>query len=109
MPIEVEMLRQIPLFARLSAEELTHVAAMTVERHYERGDHILLEGDMGGALHYVCSGLVKVFKDGRHGAGRLTGTAIDTLVRVNVELLILVVIGFTGSGMNAIHRANIDA
>jgi CRP/FNR family transcriptional regulator len=62
MPIDVEMLRQIPLFATLSAEDLAHVAVMTVVRHYDRGDLILLEGDLGGALHYVRSGLVKVFK-----------------------------------------------
>ena len=62
MPVDVDMLRQIPLFATLSAADLAHVAAMTVERHYERGDIILLEGDLGGALHYVRSGLVKVFK-----------------------------------------------
>jgi hypothetical protein len=49
------------------------------------------------------------FKDGSHGASRLTGAAIDTLVRVNLELIVLVVVGFTGSGMNAIHRAHIDA
>lgn len=62
MPVDVEMLRQIPLFAPLSAEDLAQVAAMTVARHYDRGDLILLEGDLGGALHYVRSGLVKVFK-----------------------------------------------
>jgi CRP-like cAMP-binding protein len=62
MPVDVEMLRQIPLFATLSAEDLAHVAAMTMVRHYDRGDLILLEGDLGGALHYVRSGLVKVFK-----------------------------------------------
>jgi CRP-like cAMP-binding protein len=62
VPVDVDMLRQIPLFATLSSEDLAHVAAMTVERHYERGDIILLEGDLGGALHYVRSGLVKVFK-----------------------------------------------
>lgn len=62
MPIDVEMLRQIPLFAPLSPEDLARVAAMTVERHYERGDLILLEGDLGGALHYVRRGLIKVFK-----------------------------------------------
>ena len=62
MPVDVEMLRQIPLFATLSVEDLVHVAAMTVVRHYDRGDLILLEGDLGGALHYVRSGLVKVFK-----------------------------------------------
>jgi CRP-like cAMP-binding protein len=62
MPIDAEALRHIPLFAQLGREELVHVAAMMVERHYDRGDLILLEGDMGGALHYVRSGLVKVFK-----------------------------------------------
>jgi CRP-like cAMP-binding protein len=67
MPIDVKALRQIPLFATLSQEELRHVAAMTVERHYVRGDIILLEGDMGGALHYVRSGLVKVYKTSSAG------------------------------------------
>jgi CRP-like cAMP-binding protein len=62
MPIDVEALRHIPLFAQLGQEDLAQVATMTRERHYERGDLILLEGDMGGALHYVHSGLVKVFK-----------------------------------------------
>src|SRR5262245_24004509 len=67
MPIDVEKLRQIPLFAPLSPEDLAHVAVMTMERHYDRGDLILLEGDMGGALHYVRSGLVKVFKTSAGG------------------------------------------
>ncbi|HET9918449.1 MAG TPA: Crp/Fnr family transcriptional regulator [Ktedonobacteraceae bacterium] len=67
MPVEVERLRQIPLFAALSSEDLASVAAMTVERRYDRGDMILLEGDMGGALHYVQAGLVKVFKTSASG------------------------------------------
>jgi CRP/FNR family cyclic AMP-dependent transcriptional regulator len=62
VPIESEILRQIPLFATLNSEDLAHVATLTVERRYERVDLILLEGDPGGALHYVQSGLVKVFK-----------------------------------------------
>ena len=62
MPIDVDVLRQIPLFATLSSEDLAHVAAMTVERHYERGDIILLEGDKGGALHYVREGVVRSSK-----------------------------------------------
>jgi CRP-like cAMP-binding protein len=71
MPIDVEALRYIPLFAQLGQEELAHVAAMTVERHYDRGDIILLEGDMGGALHYVGSGLVKVFKTSPTGKDQM--------------------------------------
>jgi CRP/FNR family transcriptional regulator len=40
---------------------------MTLERHYDRGDIILLEGDMDGALQYVRSGLVKVYKTSPSG------------------------------------------
>jgi CRP-like cAMP-binding protein len=67
MPVEVEALRHIPLFAQLGEEELAHVAEMTIERHYERSALIVLEGDPGGALHYVRSGLVKVFKTSPSG------------------------------------------
>jgi CRP-like cAMP-binding protein len=71
MPIDSEALRHIPLFAQLAQEELAHVAAMTVERHYDRGDMILLEGDTGGALHYVRSGLVKVYKTSSAGKDQM--------------------------------------
>jgi CRP-like cAMP-binding protein len=67
MSVDIEMLRHIPLFATLSQEDLAQVAAMTRERHYERGDLILLEGDLGGALHYVQAGLVKIFKTSPSG------------------------------------------
>ncbi len=67
MPVDIEAVRQISLFTTLDRDELEHVAAMTIERHYERGDIILLEGDMGGALHYVQTGLVKVFKTSSEG------------------------------------------
>lgn len=67
MPIDAEILRHIPLFAQLSQEDLAQVAAMTQERSYERGDLIVLEGDLGGGLHYVHSGLVKIFKTSPSG------------------------------------------
>lgn len=67
MGVDIEIVRQIPLFATLKAEELGYVVAVTVERRYERGDIILLEGDLGGALHYVHTGLVKVFKTSPEG------------------------------------------
>jgi CRP-like cAMP-binding protein len=67
MPVDVEVLHRIPFFATLSPKDLTQVAAMTIERHYHRGDIILLEGEPGGALHYVHSGLVKVFKTSPQG------------------------------------------
>ncbi|HEX5441969.1 MAG TPA: Crp/Fnr family transcriptional regulator [Ktedonobacterales bacterium] len=67
MPVESEELRKASLFAPLSEDDMAHVAAVTVERHYERGDIIILEGDRGGALYFVRSGLVKVFKSSPGG------------------------------------------
>ncbi len=77
MPVEVGELRKIPLFVMLGENDLQHVAAMTVERRYDRGDIILLEGEHGGALHYVHTGLVKIFKtsaEGREQVLRLIAT-----------------------------------
>lgn len=76
MPVALEDLRQAPLFAPLEAEDLAHVAAVTVERRYDRGDIILLEGERGGALHFVRTGVVKVFKtspEGKEQVLRLLG------------------------------------
>jgi CRP-like cAMP-binding protein len=76
MPVEMAPLRQIPLFASLSQDDLAHVAAVMVERRYGRGEVILLESDPGGALQYVRAGLVKVFKtspEGKEQVLRLIG------------------------------------
>jgi CRP-like cAMP-binding protein len=67
MPVEVSELRKVPLFAPLSDDDIAHVAAVTAERRYERGDIIILEGDRGGALYFVHSGLIKVFKSSPEG------------------------------------------
>lgn len=67
MPVDAQELRKVSLFAPLSDEDLAHVAAVTVERRYDRGDIIILEGDRGGALYFVHSGLIKVFKSSPEG------------------------------------------
>lgn len=76
MTIQIEMLRKIPYFSMLNQDELALVASVTAERQYNRGDLILIEGETEGALCYVCSGLVKVFKaspEGREQVLRLIG------------------------------------
>lgn len=67
MAVHAEALRQVPYFAALEAEDLRHVAAVAVERYYDRGDIILLAGEQGGALYFVRRGLVKVFKTSEDG------------------------------------------
>jgi CRP/FNR family transcriptional regulator len=76
MSIEIEMLRKISYFSTLSPDELARIATVTVEHHYNRGDLILIEGETEGALYYVCSGLIKVFKaspEGKEQVLRLIG------------------------------------
>jgi CRP-like cAMP-binding protein len=65
--VQADFLRQIPLFATLAPEDLALVARVTVARRYQRGDIIILAGQEGGALCFVRSGLVKVFKTSEEG------------------------------------------
>ena len=67
MPVQAETLRQIPLFATLSPDDLAQVATVTVERRYTRGDIIILAGQEGGALYFVRKGLVKIFRTSEEG------------------------------------------
>lgn len=76
MSIEIEMLRKISYFSSLNTEDLKQVAMFTVERHFNRGDLILIAGENDGSLCYVCSGLVKVYKtspEGKEQVLRLIG------------------------------------
>ena len=67
MSVDAEALREIPLFRTLGADDLARVATVTVERSYDRGDIVLLEGDRGGPLCYVRAGLIKIFKNSQDG------------------------------------------
>ncbi|HEX9037739.1 MAG TPA: Crp/Fnr family transcriptional regulator [Ktedonobacterales bacterium] len=74
--IDLDVLRQIPMFASLAPDDLASVAAVTRERRYARGDVIVLAGLDGGALYFVRRGLVKVYKtsdEGKEQTLRLMG------------------------------------
>jgi hypothetical protein len=51
----------------------------------------------------------RFLKDGSHGAGRFTGTAVNALVWINIELFCFLEPVLIRRRMNAIYRANIDA
>ncbi|QBD83232.1 Crp/Fnr family transcriptional regulator [Ktedonosporobacter rubrisoli] len=67
MPVDRAAIHQIALFTELGPEDLEQVASIALERRYARGDIIILEGDLEGALYYVHTGLVKVFKTSQDG------------------------------------------
>ena len=58
----IELLRRVPYFAALPDVVLEALAAAAVERHFDRGQVIFLEGDPCAGLHIVASGEAKIFK-----------------------------------------------
>lgn len=72
----LDLLRQLPYFARLDDMVLATVARMAIPRTYERGQVILLEGEPCAGLCIVQSGRIKVFKislEGREQVLRILG------------------------------------
>lgn len=64
----VHYLKQIPIFAALSEDQLLPIHNVTTVRQVSRGQVIFFEGDPGEGFHYVKSGKVKIVKmadDGR--------------------------------------------
>ena len=62
-----EILRRVPLFRSVPADDLARLAQVTRERSYPKGSVILFENDPGDALYVVARGLVKVVLIGEDG------------------------------------------
>lgn len=65
---EIQYLRNIPIFAELTDQQLQEIHAKTIERPYSKSSTIFFEGDPGEGFYYVQAGKVKIIKtsdDGR--------------------------------------------
>lgn len=56
------LLRRVPYFSNLPAEVVAALAAVAIERRYDRGQMIFLEGEPCAGLHVVAAGEIKIFK-----------------------------------------------
>jgi len=56
----VEHLKKVPIFSRLPAKELEHIARSLKERSYEPGNVIVKEGDPGLGFFLITQGRVVV-------------------------------------------------
>lgn len=64
----IEILRNIPIFADISNEQLAQIVRVGVRKKYKKGNIILLEEEAGAALFVIVSGKVKIIRtddDGR--------------------------------------------
>jgi len=62
-----EYLERIPIFSGLSKEELELLSRYEVEKTYQKGESIFLEGDPGKAVYYIKSGKIKLYKTSMEG------------------------------------------
>jgi CRP/FNR family transcriptional regulator, cyclic AMP receptor protein len=71
----ISLLAGTPLFAGVDRALLRRIAERAVVRRYRRGQIIFHEGDPGGSLVVVASGLVKLFSTSEAGAEMIIGVA----------------------------------
>jgi CRP/FNR family transcriptional regulator len=64
----VALLRNVPIFASLSEEDLTAVAAVSISRTFRAGEVVFREGDGGDTCYIVRSGLARAVR--QHSDGR---------------------------------------
>ena len=64
---KLELVRSSAYFSRLSPTELETISKFVFEKSYDRGQMLLVEGEAAGALYFVASGVVKVFKTSADG------------------------------------------
>lgn len=57
-------LKSIDLFSQIPGEDLSQIAQITDEVHFEEGDDVFREGDPGDSLFLVIEGRVRVHRGG---------------------------------------------
>ncbi len=65
MPVELERLRSLPLFADLTEEELSAVSNTVEQRRVSPGARLTVEGASGYSFFVIEDGTVGVERDGR--------------------------------------------
>ncbi|MBI2958610.1 MAG: Crp/Fnr family transcriptional regulator [Chloroflexi bacterium] len=67
MPAQTDFLRPLPYFSALSDADMQRVERVALERSFERGEILFLEGEPCAGLYALKSGLVRVFKSSPEG------------------------------------------
>jgi len=66
------LIRQVPIFAQLDADDLEELATLVEERRIEAGRNLVTEGESGDAVYLVVKGHVRVYVGGDGGAPETT-------------------------------------
>jgi len=77
---EVELLRRIPLFAKIEPSRLKLLAFTSERVTYEAGQEICRQGDIGDAAYLVISGVAEILVDTPTGRIKLAELSKNALV-----------------------------
>ncbi len=70
---KTELLRRIPLFQHMTYKELLAILAISRGRQFEKGQHIINEGEQGSEMFVLFRGKVEVLKSGHRIAQLSSG------------------------------------
>lgn len=63
----LQVLKQVPLFAELSEEDLNQLKDITTKRIFRKKECIFMEGEERQAVYFIYSGIIKTFKMDQEG------------------------------------------
>jgi CRP/FNR family transcriptional regulator len=75
MTIDAAFLKSIPYFSVMSPAELDANKQLFTEKTVQRGEVILMEGELSDTLYFVAAGAVKVFKTSAQGKEQILSIA----------------------------------
>lgn len=61
------LLKQVPLFRSLRAEDSQHIAALLQKQTLRKGDSLFRKGEEGHSLYMITSGKIKIIRQSRDG------------------------------------------
>lgn len=77
---EVEILRRVPLFARIESSKLKLIAFTSERMIFEKDEILFRQGDMGDAAYIVLQGDADVLVDSQQGQIRVAGLGQNDIV-----------------------------
>lgn len=79
----MDFIKEIPLFANFSADEIQRVAEISTEAHFSAGSVVVDQGDPGTVCHVIVSGEASVYVRGEYVTTSGPGSMIGEIALVD--------------------------
>jgi CRP/FNR family cyclic AMP-dependent transcriptional regulator len=71
------LLKQVPVFADLSARELVEIEKIVHKRKYKKGESIIRKGDPGLGMYIIVKGSVEIVEEGKKASQNILASLQD--------------------------------